>query len=139
MSKLSGINESALRELSRVQSQRAIEPSGARHTPGSQSAVGKCCRVSANMLELADRTENVPADSLAIIRSTNAGQAKLLREAAQIADDMLAALKAVVDAHDEWTAALEPAKQRGAVFDDPISDAVEQARTTLSKATGEAR
>lgn len=50
------------------------------------SAVASCCLNAALMLEIADQQEN------AAIRAANAGQAKLLRGAGVIADEMLVAL-----------------------------------------------
>jgi hypothetical protein len=48
------------------------------------------------------------------------------------APDMLAALRAVVAAHDEWTAAVG----RDGRFDDPLNDACEHARDLIAKVEG---
>jgi hypothetical protein len=48
------------------------------------------------------------------------------------APDMLDALRAVVAAHDEWTAAVG----RDGRFDDPLNDACEHARDLIAKVEG---
>ena len=51
------------------------------------------------------------------------------------APDMLQALTRVSEAHDSWAALARP--EYGIEFDDPLSDAVKQAREAIAKAEGE--
>jgi hypothetical protein len=60
---------------------------------GDPNAVARCCRISATMLEMADNGETYEGATLKRIRDANNGQAQLLRAAADISDEMLAALK----------------------------------------------
>ena len=48
------------------------------------------------------------------------------------APDMLAALTRVSEAHESWAALARP--EYGIEFDDPLSDAVKQAREAIAKA-----
>jgi hypothetical protein len=63
-----------------------------------KSSVGACCRNAAMMLQIADQNPIDDKELRTRILKANAGQAELLHKAADIADEMLVALKALLAA-----------------------------------------
>lgn len=90
-----------------------------------RSAVAQCCINSAVMLRFADSGELSTKEKLAAVRKANEGQARLLEGAADIADEMLAALREIV----------EPT---GGDVVDALKRARDIARAAIAKATGAA-
>jgi len=100
------------------------------------SKVGKCCRNSAAMLRLADQDGHA-SHRLLTFRKLNEEQAKLLDEAAGIADDMLAALDEItkVSADGPHVSAKEATKANWSA----LMLCRDIARAAIAKATGEGK
>jgi hypothetical protein len=106
-------------------------------TSEAASAVGKCCRISARMLMIAD-TGDLRKENRVRCIAANRGQAALLSEAAAIADAMLAALKhaaAVLEGVRAW-AQSDPINFP-LLADDCRAEA-QAIRAAIAKATGRA-
>ena len=100
------------------------EPSSLKHDGPQRSTVGECCSISAAMLRVADAEYEVTPAKRKRFRELNSQQAELLREAGVIADEMLAALRAVTEFNSDQGPQTVS------------SSAIAKAHAAIAKATG---